>query len=186
MKYFTPDLLLRFAATDDAIADAASEEWDRVHAKYVEHLEAIEPELPRSFRRLLRNVCLHDARVLTITVDEKPYLSILLRPLKPRKPEDRFLEIRYHLLGKPQFARHAALAEEGSPYQRWLYDEVDVLKEDPFAVFTHSILLTGGVELRIRFSDVSVRRLAWAWPTTPAPYPPGEDDVPEGIELVPA
>jgi hypothetical protein len=34
-----------------------------------------------------------------------------------------------------------------------------VVADDPIEIFSHSLLLTGGVELRIRFTDMKVRAL---------------------------
>src|SRR5436853_357764 len=78
MKYFTPDLLARFGSDDDAVADAASAEWEQVHATYLQHLQSIRAELPRRVRHLLDRFNLHDARVSTLAVDRE-LLSVTLQ-----------------------------------------------------------------------------------------------------------
>jgi hypothetical protein len=160
MKFFTPDLLIRFGSTDDAIADAASDEWEQVHAAYVTHLQRIRPDLPRGMRRLLRRYYLHDAKVLAVAADEKQFFSIFL---ELNKPQDKFLELKYRLVGngkKPGFSlhRHSELAGESKPLGWWLYDELDVAGGD-LAAFTHTILFTGGIELRLAFFQFTCSRV---------------------------
>ena len=54
--------------------------------------------------------------------------------------------------------RHEALAGDGPPRVWWLYDEMDMSAGD-VPVMTHSILLTGGYEVRLKFFGVRCRRL---------------------------
>src|SRR4051812_37238794 len=99
MRYFTPDLLSRSRAVDDAIAEPAAEEWDRRGEEYRKHLNEIQPHLPRGVRRLLRHA-LHDAEVLTLAADNAPEFSIFLELESPLDQRDRHLELRYQLAGK--------------------------------------------------------------------------------------
>src|SRR5262249_12212126 len=138
MKYFTPDLLARFGSPDDTIANAASEEWERAQAAYLEYLQAIRPTLPKGGRQLLDRFCLHDARVLARIFDERPVFSIVLQPQKPRDPRDQLLELKYRLARPPKFARQQPPPEDGTPLQWWLYDEIGVVNDEPVFVFTHS------------------------------------------------
>jgi hypothetical protein len=57
-----------------------------------------------------------------------------------------------------EIQRHEALSGDGKPFGWWLYDELDVVKGDVPAM-THSILFTGGYELRLTFFAVSCRPL---------------------------
>ena len=159
MKRFTPELLERFGSVDDKIADAASEEWERTHQAYVTHLKSIRPQLPRPLRQMLRRFCLHDAKVLTLAHDERPFFSIFLKIDKPSDPLDRFLELNYRLARAPKFVRPKSTQQGEKPFGWWLYDEVDVLKEEPVPVFLHSILFTGGWELQLFFFDMTYSRL---------------------------
>jgi hypothetical protein len=162
MNYFTPELLTRFGSPDDGVADAASREWERAQEAYVAHLSALRSDLPKSVRTVLRRFCLHDAKVLTIAIDEAPFFSIFLQLKNPRHPLDNYLELRYSLTGGPKhglkFFKHASLEGDGKPFGWWLYDEIDVLTGEVSA-FTHSILFTGGHELQLYFYGLRCRRL---------------------------
>lgn len=156
MNYFTPDLLGRFGSPDEDIANAASEEWDQVHAAYQNHLRAIRSALPRAARSLLRHFCLHDARVLTLATlqGDPPTFSIFLGLAAPR---DEGVQLTYRLVNRPKLLRHPPLAEDGTPLE-WLYDEFDLQQAKPARAFTHAILLTGGWELRLTFRDLKLAR----------------------------
>ena len=163
MKFFPPDLIARTRSDDDAVADDASVEWDRQCKAYNQHLQAIRPRLSRGARRLLRNRHLHDAKVLTIAVDEVPRCSLFLQLDDPDTPAGKkFHELRYRLVGGPgrglEWLRHKELAGDGKPLGMWLYDEMDVV-EGNYNLMTHSILLTGGWEVRLTFVGVTSRRL---------------------------
>lgn len=162
MNYFTPDLLARFGSADDAVADAASEEWERASERYHEHLAALRPRLPRSVKQLLKVFCLHDAKVLTLTFDDKPYFSLFLEIKNPGKPRDRFLELRYHVTRRPVIQRHQFEREDGAPLRWWLYDEIDVPDKERYE-FTHSILFTGGYELQLSFTGLRLSRPQWTF-----------------------
>jgi hypothetical protein len=160
MKYMTPDLLARFRSEDDAVAEAAAQIWETNCVAYNEHLDRIRPELPRGVRGLLRRYCLHDAKVLTMTVDEASYFSIFLElpalSKKDARPRDAWLELRYSLAAAPQMKLHKSLPGDGKPLQWWLYDEFDRVGDD-VRTFTHCILLTGGYELVLPFHNLVCR-----------------------------
>ena len=163
MKFMTPDLLARFRSEDDEVAEAAAAAWEEAGARYNEHLDAIRASLPRAARKLLRpQFNPHDARVLAVTVDETPFCSIFLKLAGAPDALDRHVELRYRLAGGPEVlttTRHPALEADGQPFGWWLYDEFDVVREGQNSTFIHSILFTGGCELRIPFSALSIRRL---------------------------
>ena len=167
MKYMTPDLIARFRSENDDVAEPAAEEWERRCEAYRTHWKAIREELPKSVRRLLARCSLHDARVLAVAAEEKPYFSIFLDLESPADPRDKRLELRYRLAGGVRkglrLVKHPALAGDGKPLAWWLYDEFDV-SEGPVPVFTHSILLTGGYEFQLTFFALSCRRLNFLFP----------------------
>lgn len=160
MKYFTPDLLARFGSTDDAIADAASAEWEGAHKAYRDHLKELGKRFPLGVRSLLRHYHLHDAKVLTMAFDDRPYFSIFLDINNPSDPRKRFVELGYRLVRPPRFVRHQALPNDGTPLRWWLYDEFDVTRGESL-VFSHSILFTGGYELQLAFTGLTRSRLRW-------------------------
>jgi hypothetical protein len=153
MKYFTPDLLLRYGSEDDATADAAHREWERKSRQYQERLDAVRPLLPRAARSLLRRYCLHDARVLMLGIPRDDLALSLVLELDDAT--GTAVQLVYDLVRKPRLRKHPELAERGAPLE-WLYDEFDVEEGKEGKVFTHSILFTGGQELRLAFRKLSL------------------------------
>jgi hypothetical protein len=153
MKRFTPDMILRYGSEDDAVALAASEEWERQQAAYVRHLKEIGPKLPRSLRSLLKRYYLHDAKVSTIALGGRSTFALTLQ-LDGRG--NGGLQLTYRLTAPLQIHRHPEIVESGRPLE-WLYDEVDLVNTEP-ATFQHNILLTDGSELELRFRGFTVKR----------------------------
>jgi hypothetical protein len=179
MKFFTPDLIERFGSPDERIALAAQEELEQRAAEYVRTLRQIEKSLPPRFRELLERYYLHDARVLNdggllwspdmarkaplqasglisqaSTSGSKP----ASRPafgmtLQLDTPPREILVLHYRSVIIEAADLHPALREEGCPHLEWQYDEVEVIPTAPKIQFRHSILLTQGIELRLRFED---------------------------------
>ncbi len=158
----TPELLARFRSPDEAVAEEAAEEWERRGEAYRAYLARVEDALPAAVRELLARYWLHDAKVLTIAKDERSYFSLFLELENPRDPADRYLELRYRLPngdGKGWEAEvHKELEGDGKPLAWWLYDEIERI-EGASDGYGHSILLTGGWEIRIRFSALECIRL---------------------------
>lgn len=65
MRYFTRDLYRRCRSTDEAILDAACEEWKQANEVYERHLTAILPEFPSHLREFTE-LLLQDAKVQSI------------------------------------------------------------------------------------------------------------------------
>jgi len=163
MKYMTPDLLAQFRSENDDIADAAAAEWDRQCEAYIAHLKEVRPSLSPGARRLLRHYNFHDAKMTALAADDVPHFSIFVELDDPAEPDGKKnLELRYRLVGGPpqgfEVKKHEALVGDGRPFGWWLYDEFDVSTGDVPAM-THSILFTGGYEIRLTFFSVSCRRL---------------------------
>ena len=120
-------------------------------ADYLAYLKGIRPGLPRTVRSLLRHFSLHDARVLMIGYrEERRSFSICMQ--LDGTPQ-RGVQITYRLAGEPEFIHHESFSGEGTPLE-WLYDEIEVPSEGPYPVVQHSILFTGGQELRLVFHDL--------------------------------
>jgi len=170
MKYMTPELLARFRSDDDAIAEAAAEEWERRGEEYRARLDGIRSRsgLPQGVRKLLKRDSLHDAKVLTMAAD-KNNLSIFLELTGTIDPADKRLELQYRLAGGPskglELQEHPELAGDGRPLGWWLYDEIDIT-DGKVEAFTHSVLLTGGWEMRLTFFTLSWRRINFFYPPT--------------------
>jgi hypothetical protein len=159
MKFFTPDLITRASAVDDAIADAAQEEWEERRSKYQEHLRAIRPQLPRPVHTFLGRFCLHDAQLKWIA--ERADERRVVMALQLDTPPGESLQLVYDLVGEPQTVRHPFLAEPVRPPQ-WLYDEIDAEESDHGTVCTHSILFTDGNEVILKFKKLHLK----SWKTS--------------------
>jgi len=154
VKYFTPDLLLRFGSPDPKIADDAHAEWEKKHAAYGAHLKAIRDRLPKAVRSLLR-LCLHDARMV-LEGGASDHRSFLIT-LQLAGSRDKFVQVNYKLAAEPKINFHRELVEGPTPLE-WLYDELDLLSQQgQFPVFRHSILLTNGIELELVFHELGVK-----------------------------
>jgi hypothetical protein len=78
-------------------------------------------------------------------------------------PPHDLLTLTYHLVAEPRVDREALPAEDRTPddHVEWLYDEFE-LEPGPPPMATHSILLSNGWELLLRFRDLQVTQ-AQAW-----------------------
>jgi hypothetical protein len=159
MKYFTPELLARCRLADDAVADVAAVQWDKAVAAYNARLQKIRPDLPLGARQLLRQVSLHDAQCLTITTAEGGNEFFLTFRLAHRAHTlAAGVELRYTLTGTPTLLLDKTKkASEGSVIRHVLYDEFDLEPKKGAKVFTHHLLMTGGLEMRIRFANLRLR-----------------------------
>jgi len=165
MRYLKPELLTRCRSLDDEVAEAAANEWDQAIARYNARLATLRPLLPTGVQAVLDHFSLHDGRVLGISLARrKTWLSLLVRLEGTSVRPGPVLELKYILakgLKRAAFAimRHGG-AEQGSQDRgRIQYDEFGKVGGVGVGVFSHSLLLTGGFELRIRFTNLRVRRL---------------------------
>jgi len=163
MKYFKLDLLTRCRSLDDDVAEAAAEEWEQAITDYRARIKAIRLRLPTGARRLFANFSLHDAKLLAILSGKRsPRFTLLVRlEGTPSQPGD-VLELDYLIVagkhGGIAFRKHHPLPKKDGPGAAWiLYDEFDINEERAF--FTHSLLLTDGREMEIRFHHLQIRRL---------------------------
>src|SRR3954467_10228942 len=63
MKFFTPELFLKFNSSDHEVADRADEEWEEAIGAYRKHLDGLSDQMPSQVKQLA-NLCLHDAELL--------------------------------------------------------------------------------------------------------------------------
>jgi hypothetical protein len=183
MKYFTPKLFIRLQELRD---EAAVDEWERAARRYTSFLTGLLPQLPAPLRRLLKGPPLHDADVLAMT-RVKDTLTLTLRP----ELSEEVLVLAYTLVEDPAVNRSARSREHCTEPVSWLYDElgVELVQGQPdwltatdrargdgrATVCTHSILLSNGWEVRLRF-----RKFKWSRPETFLPEPrPAEDGAAE-------
>jgi hypothetical protein len=175
MKYFKPELLARCRSRDDEVAEAAAKEWEEAIAACRARLKAIRPQLPRGARGLCSRFSLHDARLLGAAFGTRTALfGILLRLEGSPEHPGQVLELNYHPAPGPNGGVNvkAQGPSEGGPRgDVWVqYDEFDLDEEHGF--FTHSLLLTDGREIEVRFTGLTVRILDDV--VTPTHLPEGE------------
>ncbi len=162
MNYFKAELLSRCRSLDDAVAEAAAQQWEAAVASYGARLKAIRSRLPLGARRLLARYSLHDAKVLSLAVGRKEPRFVLVVQLEgtPTQPGE-VLELSYLSVAGPHggvaFRKPTKPAPDTSGTKWVLYNEFDLDEERAF--FTHSLLLTGGVEIEVRFHNLRVKIL---------------------------
>ena len=175
MKYFKPELLARYRSSDDGVADAAAKEWEEALAAYQARFKVVRGKLPPGVRRLCSKVSLHDAKVLGVAYgNEQPLFGIMLQLEGSQGQRGEVLELNYHPVvgekGGIHIGTHSS-SERAAHRDVWiLYDEFDFDEEHAFC--THSLLLTDGREIEIRFHNLTVRRLKQVF--TPPHLPEGE------------
>jgi hypothetical protein len=180
MKFYTPELLIRFGSEDLKIAKAARQELEQKADEYVNHLDRIRPKLPPRFAELQEKFYLHDARVVA-PVFPWPHPDFLIRyPFAPWNdppwadsglqtesgrvssfvlllqldtPPQEFLVLHYRFVVFDEVNLHPGLGEERWTPLEWIHDEVALISSDDQVEFGHSILFTHGLELRLRFMD---------------------------------
>jgi len=71
------------------------------------------------------------------------------------EPDDHGVLLHYNLARKHKLLKHPELQDPGTPIV-WLYDEFDANRNGDPKLFTHSILFTGGWEMRLVFRGMRV------------------------------
>jgi hypothetical protein len=143
MKYFTPELYLKYATASFDEAEAVERQWEQAEASYRRELTHIRGQLPKALRRLAKMSfkdgilfnLLESAAEAVLWIRQGPLLVVL----------------HYSLLEPVQKTKTIAspfLAEE---QPRWLYDEVQLAGKDCFA---HEILFSSGFILRFVFNSL--------------------------------
>src|SRR5437867_2658966 len=80
MRFFTPELYLKFNSSNEEEADQADEAWEAAIRAYQLHLDSVRDRMPSPVVRLTE-LCLHDAEVLACDEKAEP-LFPLLEPLR--------------------------------------------------------------------------------------------------------
>jgi hypothetical protein len=175
MKYYTPDLLVRFGSADEQAALAAQEELEERAEKYTKHLKAIQAKLPARFREMEQRFYLHDARLISpgfpfpahgpwrlhwldwfemYRLEGTPgRLPSLIFALQLDTPPREVLVLHYRSVVLEELSQHRPFQEEPLPFLEWLHDEIDVVTEKGVHYPLHSILFSNGLELRLQFDD---------------------------------
>ena len=174
MKYFTPEL---YVALQQCNTPAAFREvnarWERAVQQYHSRLTELQcanhqrpsegQRVIRALHRLINLGSLHDAEVRELGMTDGRRLVLVLRE------ENRVgtLLLTYSLVNDP-LIHHALIPPEHRSVPRiWLYDELERVagashtithagRESEFPVYCHSILLSDGIELVLKFYRIEV------------------------------
>jgi hypothetical protein len=154
MKYFLPELYVRFQSRNDDEADAADEAWDAQCDAYQERQKEIRGRLPRGVRTFQETVNLHDAvwHMWSNVHQDDDTAQLVIRQYDNGPWNNYIAILRYKLIrgdGGYDGTCHKGIAS-GAMNVFWLYDEFDEVGD---GLFSHSILCSDGREHRFLFTD---------------------------------
>jgi hypothetical protein len=153
MKYFTPELHARTCSANDTTANVAHAEWETALDRYERRLKKIRADLTPGVRKLIDDLRLHDAQLLYFgRSDDRCFLA-----LQTDQAPETIVSLEYSLGANPIIERNALPTNLQTKGCFFLYDEVDLTTRNGRNAFTHSILFTDGLHIRLKFSDVIVR-----------------------------
>ena len=160
MRYFTPELLARCRSLDEDVAEAAAEEWEKATTEYRTRLNAIRSHLPQTHASAGSR---QPARLEIIAFEfgKRPTFSILLQLEGEGRRPGKMMQLSYHVVagehGGVKTQKHAQPGQATQTKSWILYDELNMDEER--ASFTHSLLLSDGREIEVRFHNLRVRSL---------------------------
>jgi hypothetical protein len=172
MRFFTPELYLRFNSANEEEANHAEEAWETAIQNYHRHLQALRERMPSQVRKLAE-LCLHDAELLACSQEVEPILSpmdlffpgphwsaVAVLALKEDNQVTLLIYVLWDRLREfpPRPDWHFSKERK-----HWLYDEVDAAGQRsdigrPLGLFVHRILFSDGTVLEIPFASVLVHR----------------------------
>ncbi len=170
LRFFTPELYIRFGSDDDDEADAADESWEMAIRAYDKHLRVIRKKLPRS-AVALSELCFHDWEVLAfgnqnLNADEffpgrdsSPMRMDLRAAGLSLQNGELITDLIYILADRIRKNRAKKHKQFSGGDRLWLYDEVDEYDDMP-GTSVHRILLSDGSEIEIPFSTVIIRKFS--------------------------
>ena len=172
MKFFTPELYLRYNSLDDSEADRAEEEWERKIREYKSFLVDHSKEMNDRVRSLAESLNLHDAELLSLQEDvpppsPTPFLFPLPVATVSLRNNGTFTNI-FYLLWR-EIDQSAPREDWGFSKLRthWLYDEIDFETRQTYpTLYWHRILLSDSRVISIPFFDVVVQAFAEQSPET--------------------
>jgi hypothetical protein len=179
MRFFTPELYVRFNSSDDDEADNANIEWEKAIEQYERHLAKFRDRLPAHVRKLTE-LSLHDAEVLAR--GEKIQAGTQQMPLDSPAPfvfpmwtalavvtvrnEETVRSLIYSLWDHIRTHEFKGKWPFSKEREHWLYDELDVVTspQEPLfrGAFLHRVLLSTGTILEIPFTSVIIHEFALA------------------------
>lgn len=167
MKFFTPELYLRFNSPDDNVADRADRDWEGAIKAYEKRLNDLRDRMPLQVREL-SELCLHDWEIVAWNEAVEPDLRLAgeaspvwsaFSVLSLRRGNE-IISLNYVL--RDDLRRHPA--PSGWPFSAtricWMYDEVDIVSAKP-GDYLHRILFSDGTTACIPFAIVFLHRIVW-------------------------
>jgi hypothetical protein len=158
MKFFTPELFLRFNSSDDEEADHADEAWEAAIRAYRHHLDGLRDQMPSQVKQLA-SLCLHDAEILACEEQVEPLFPFVASEKLACWSGFAILSVRqgseiislFYFLWDRIRKHEATEAWPFSPRRKhWLYDEVDVSPTHR-GTFVHRVLFSDGSIMEIPF-----------------------------------
>lgn len=167
MRFFEPDLYLRFNSPNDDVADRANEEWEQALDNYELHLRHLRGQMPEQVKALA-DLCLHDCLVLGWDDAIEPVLRPTIEPLPvwsafsvlSVRRGGEIVSLNYILWDKIRRCAPPSDWPVSKSRPHWLYDEVDAVTGKP-GNFLHRILFSDGTAAEIPFAIVFLHILAW-------------------------
>jgi hypothetical protein len=178
MRYFTPELFIRLQECQNGDAfSAVNADWEQAARQYWARMQEGVSRLSPDLRRFVSWGSMHDARVLEIGTTPRHMTVVLLEERAPR-----LVSLTYSLVDAAVIDRAALPPEHQSLPTLWLYDEVERDPEMLYnarlriqnrasalaslppggegwrPIFLHSILLSNGWEVRLRFHRLTATR----------------------------
>jgi hypothetical protein len=171
MRFFTPELYLRYASDEDDVANAANEEWESALLAYQHHLKRVmkKADVPAGIVRLPM-LSLHDATVVGYPrskIDSDNYVHFggplpwaLTGFLLGLDTTSGPLILAYHLWESVKiYISHPWRPRRSGQQVYCLYDELDEVSHGRKLYF-HRILMSNGEVLEIPLQNVHYFRFS--------------------------
>ena len=172
MKFFTPELYIRFNSEDEAVSDQADEEWDHAVEEYEKHLEKLGGFVTRIADRL-EAVGMHDAEFLNNSrnlIDMETHIrmrheffpfwmNVLIMSFKQ---EGKIISLNYIHWDEARVYPALDTWRFSKKRSHWLYDEIDASPRGQSESFVHRILLSDGCIFEIPFGDLLIHEIRLA------------------------
>jgi len=166
MRFFTPELYLRFNSSDDDIADRANEEWEEALEGYGEQLTRLRSKMPSPVRELA-DMCFHDWDFLGLDLrnqalngwnghqDANLWLEFAIVSLHEKNEVISLIYTIWDHVRENEPQTDWPFSKNRS---HWMYDEID-LAPNRNELFVHRILFSNGRVLEIPFRSVMIHRV---------------------------
>ncbi len=162
MRFFTPELYLKFGSADDALADQADQQWEAATVAYRKHVDTFRDIMPPAVA-VFEKMCFHDAQLLA--GPQMPDGTLRSRvPSSNTWPaitnvclshRDEVWVLTYVIYDDIRQQQAPPDWPNATSQPLWLYDEFDLADRDR-NMFVHRILLGDGRLLEIPFLSVIV------------------------------